>query len=215
MATKFYAVKRGVTTGVFLTWEECKASVHGYPGAEYKSFPTMEEAKAYLGYEPEKEQVIYGQIELPLEGGARRPGPAGKRVVSIYVDGSYNVATGEFSYGVVVLLDGKEITLSEKFDDEELAAMRNVAGEIKGAEAAMQYAMDHGMKKIAIYHDYEGIAKWCTGEWKTNKEGTKAYKAFYEAASRQVEITFVKVTGHSGDKYNDMADQLAKEALGI
>ena len=118
----------------------------------------------------------------------------------------------------VVDMAGKEvgeITLSEKFDDEELAAMRNVAGEIKGAEAAMQYAMDHGMKKIAIYHDYEGIAKWCTGEWKTNKDGTKAYKAFYEAASRLVEITFVKVTGHSGDKYNDMADQLAKEALGI
>lgn len=215
MATKFYAVKKGLTTGVFLTWEECKASVHGYPGAEYKSFPTLEEAKAYLGYEPEKGQVIYGQVELPLEGAARRPGPVGKRVVPIYVDGSYNVATGEFSYGVVVLLDGKEITLSEKFDDEELAAMRNVAGEIKGAEAAMQYAMDHGMKKIAIYHDYEGIAKWCTGEWKTNKDGTKAYKAFYEAASRLVEITFVKVTGHSGDKYNDMADQLAKEALGI
>ena len=215
MATKFYVVKKGLATGIFHTWEDCKASVHGYPGAEYKSFPTLEEAKAYLGYEPEEEQIIYGQIELPIEGAARRPGPAGKRVVPIYVDGSYNVATGEFSYGVVVLLDGKEITLSEKFDDEELAAMRNVAGEIKGAEAAMQYAMDHGMKKIAIYHDYEGIAKWCTGEWKTNKDGTKAYKAFYEAASRLVEITFVKVTGHSGDKYNDMADQLAKEALGI
>ena len=29
------------------------------------------------------------------------------------------------------------------------------------------------------------------------------------------DVTFVKVKGHSGDKYNDLADKLAKEALGI
>ena len=27
-------------------------------------------------------------------------------------------------------------------------------------------------------------------------------------------ITFVKVKGHSGDRYNDIADALAREALG-
>ena len=79
----------------------------------------------------------------------------------------------------------------------------------------MQYALDHGIPKIAIYHDYEGIAKWCLGLWKTNKEGTKAYKAFYEEARKEIEIRFVKVTGHSGDTYNEMADRLAKEALGL
>ena len=93
--------------------------------------------------------------------------------------------------------------------------MRNVAGEIKGAQAAMQYALDHGIPKIAIYHDYEGIAKWCLGLWKTNKEGTKAYKAFYEEARKEIEIRFVKLTGHSGHTCNEMADRLAKEALGL
>ena len=32
---------------------------------------------------------------------------------------------------------------------------------------------------------------------------------------KYVDIKFVKVKGHSGDKYNDLADKLAKEALGI
>ena len=86
---------------------------------------------------------------------------------------------------------------------------------IKGAEAAMRYAKEHDRKELVIYHDYEGIAKWCLGEWKANKEGTKAYKAFYDAVSRQIQITFVKVKGHSGDTYNEMADQLAKQALGL
>ena len=46
MARKFYAVRRGRKTGVFLNWEDCKPQVMGFSGASYKSFPTMEEAQA-------------------------------------------------------------------------------------------------------------------------------------------------------------------------
>ena len=45
---KYYAVKRGKTKGIFKSWEECKASVDGYSGAEYKGFTLLEEAEAYL-----------------------------------------------------------------------------------------------------------------------------------------------------------------------
>ena len=48
MAKKYYAVKKGRSTGIFATWEECKASVNGYSGAQYKSFSTPEEAQRYL-----------------------------------------------------------------------------------------------------------------------------------------------------------------------
>lgn len=199
MAEKYYAVKAGVKTGIFDSWEECKENVHGYSGAVYKSFKTRAEAVDYLGTEN-----LGGKDVSDLAD-----------CVKIYVDGSYNGLTEEFSYGMVVLSGKGEETFSGKFNDKELAMMRNVAGEIKGAQAAMQYAVDNHLAEIEIYHDYEGIARWCLGEWKTNKEGTKAYKDFYDRISRQVKVKFVKVTGHSGDKYNDMADELAKEALGL
>ena len=48
MAKKVYAVKKGKTTGIFLTWEECRKNVNGFPGAQYKSFPTLQEAEQYL-----------------------------------------------------------------------------------------------------------------------------------------------------------------------
>ena len=195
MAAKFYAVRKGRKTGIFRNWDDCRASVHGFSGSEYKSFGTLEEAQAFL-HGVQKEEVEEDRLR-------------------IYVDGSFHAGTGEFSYGMVVLLKEGIQTFHKKYDDKELAAMHNVAGEIKGAEAAMRYAMEHGIRKIAIYHDYEGIAKWCLGLWKTNKEGTRAYKSFYDEASRQIDIQFVKVAGHSGDTYNEMADQLAKEALGI
>lgn len=196
MAGKYYAVRKGRKTGIFRIWEECKASVSGYPEAEYKSFPVLEQAEEYLGGSVQEAEKKEGYVP-------------------VYVDGSYNSATKEFSYGMVVLLEEEILTFHQKYEDEELAAMHNVAGEIKGAEAAMRYAMENNIPRIAIYHDYEGIAKWCLGLWKTNKEGTRAYKAFYEEACKRIEIKFVKVAGHSGDKYNDMADKLAKEALGI
>ena len=202
MAEKYYAVKEGLSRGIFHTWEECKASVIGYSGAVYKSFKTREEAEAYLGT---------GQTVETIENSVCKT----EDCVKIYVDGSYNNTTREFSYGMVVLGKNGEETYCCKFDDPPLAAMHNVAGEIKGAQAAMQYALDHQIPAITIYHDYEGIAQWCLGQWKANKEGTRAYKAFYDMASKKVKISFEKVTGHSNDKYNDMADELAKEALGI
>lgn len=215
MADKFYAVKKGLKTGVYRTWAECRSNVIGYSGAVYKSFGTMQEALEFLG---EETAGLTGgrQSGQELSGGKQeREEIESGESLKIYVDGSYNAATKEFSYGMVVLNGEEEETYSRKFQDSELASMRNVAGEIKGAEAAMQYALDKGIKEISIYHDYEGIARWCLGEWKANKEGTKAYKNFYDRACKSVKIRFVKVTGHSNDKYNDMADELAKGALGI
>lgn len=193
---KFYAVRQGRKTGMFLTWDECKKQVMGYPGAIYKSFGTEAEAKEYLG------------IGIPIKN-------TSSDAVEIYVDGSYHAGTKEFSYGMVVLINGREEKFSKKMSDPELAQMRNVAGEIKGSEAAMQYALDHKIPSIIIYHDYQGIASWCNGDWKANKTGTIAYRDFYRKAKEQVHIEFRKVKGHSNDKYNDMVDELAKEALGI
>ena len=87
--------------------------------------------------------------------------------------------------------------------------------EIKASELAMQYALDNGYTSLSIYHDYQGIASWCLGEWKTNKAGTIAYKQFYDDIKDKLKVHFIKVKGHSGDEYNEIADRLAKKALGI
>ena len=209
---KFYAVRQGRKTGMFLTWDECKKQVMGYPGAIYKSFGTEAEAKEYLGV---GNSCKCGQNAGENETGVEKSMTTNSDAVEIYVDGSYHVGTKEFSYGMVVLIDGKEEKFSQKMTDPELAQMRNVAGEIKGSEAAMQYALDHKIPSIIIYHDYQGIASWCNGDWKANKPGTIAYRDFYQKAKEKVHIEFRKVKGHSNDKYNDMVDELAKEALGI
>lgn len=202
---KFYAVKKGRLPGVYSTWDACKAQVDGFSGAVYKSFSTVVEAEAFVG----------SQGEVPQ---SQKPEVSGNFAVSegegvAYVDGSYNVATGEYSCGIVFMTPDAEIHIAKKGEDAELASMRNVAGEILGAELAMKQAVKLGLRKLSIYHDYQGIASWCLGEWKTNKEGTKKYKEYYESICNQVDIVFIKVKGHSGDAYNDLADELAKSVI--
>ncbi len=193
LVKKFYAVKRGYNSGIYETWNECKKQIEGYSGAVYKSFKNIMDAKEFLSDENEN-------IDADLVA---------------YVDGSYDENTNNFSYGMVILHEGEEVYFYEKFSDDDLCTMRNVAGEIMGAMKAMKYCLETGFKNIVIYFDYEGIEKWCKGYWKTNKIGTQNYKRFYDSIKNDINVIFKKVKAHSGNKYNELADKLAKRALKV
>ena len=192
---KYYAVKNGRKKGIFLTWEDCKEQVDGFDGAEYKSFSSIHDAEAFLVDKQEEHLNVEGPIA--------------------YVDGSFKEETNEYSFGVVLLVDGKEYYFKKSFPSDELSSMRNVAGEIKGAGFIILYCLNRGINKLTIYHDYEGISKWYQNEWKANLFGTKKYQEFANEVKNQIDVRFVKVKSHSNDYYNDLADKLAKEALKI
>lgn len=192
---KYYAVKEGRQKGIFTSWDECKKQVMGYKGAVYKSFSSQNDAEKYLlGAQDTLVDTFNGPIA--------------------YVDGSFDAKSGEFAAGAIILYNGAEITFSEKYADAELAQMHNVAGEIKASQLVMEYALTQGWQEIAIYHDYQGIAAWCDGSWQAKLKGTQEYRDFYQCIQDKLTVHFVKVKGHSGDKYNDIADTLAKKALG-
>lgn len=133
-----------------------------------------------------------------------------------YVDGSFNLSTGVYGYGGVLLCrDGSIRPLQGHGRDETLRTMRNVAGEIHGSMAAIQAAADAGIASITIFYDYMGIEMWANGQWKTNKEGTRAYKAFIDQIRPRIEIRFQKVAAHTGVRFNELVDQLAKASVGI
>lgn len=203
MAKKYYAVRIGKTPGIYYTWDDCKAQVEGYKGAVYKGFASIEEADAFINLDASVSVKADDLSDIP------------KGTVVAYVDGSFSVETNEYGYGAVIFCDNEEIHLSGKGSEEYMISMRNVAGEIIGSRTAMEFAIEKKCTKLIIYHDYEGIAKWCQGLWKTNKQGTTEYKEYYDSIKSLINIEFVKVKGHSGDKYNELADKLAKESIGI
>ena len=45
---KYYTVWKGHHTGVFESWDDCKAQIKDFKGAQYKSFSSFEAAKKAL-----------------------------------------------------------------------------------------------------------------------------------------------------------------------
>lgn len=197
---KYYGVKKGKVVGVFESWDECKNSIEGFSGAEYKSFPTYEEAKAYA------EGVDITEVHKSLA--------AESNMVIAYVDGSYDDSQKRYSFGCVIITpQGEIICESGANEDPEAVVSRNVAGELMGTMFAVRWAYNNGHLSILIRHDYEGIAKWFTGQWKANSYCAKKYLEYMGKYKNVMNISFEKVTAHSGDKYNEIADELAKKAL--
>ena len=204
--TKYYAVANGYTKGIFLTWSQCEASVKGFPNAKYKSFSNLSDAEKYLiNYIEENDKNVCEDNEV------KDPFCSD---ICAYVDGSYNSNKKAYGSGVVIIKDEEVIKeMSIIGNNSSWAEMRNVAGEIKAAILAMNYAASKGYKSITIFYDYQGIESWATGEWKAKKECTKSYKEYFDEISKIIDVSFIKVKAHSGDKYNNMADRLASELL--
>lgn len=195
MAVKYYAVRKGIKPGIYLSWDECKKMVHGFGGAEYKSFTSKEEAQAYIG------SGMSAEVSHTQDNNYA------------FVDGSYNIATKVYGYGGFIIFNNEKYILQGSGNDEEMASMRNVAGEVLGSMAAIKKAIELGMPSIDIYYDYMGIQAWATGEWKRNKKGTIAYYDYIQSVKNDIIINFIKVKGHSGVEGNEEADRLAKQAV--
>ena len=210
-AKKYYGVKKGKVTGVFRSWEDCKKSIEGFSGAEYKGFATYEEACAFAGVVPDgKEEQTPGKVHMQV---AAIDSAATDSLV-VYVDGSYNDALPKYAFGCVFLLpDGRIFVEYGNGDNPQSLKHRNVTGEMLGAMYAVRAAMMNGYASIEICYDYEGIEKWVTGAWRSKTELTQKYAAAMQEWSKSIRITFTKVAAHTNVKYNELADQTAKRGL--
>lgn len=193
---KYYAVKIGKQPGIYTSWDECKKQLTKDTYCRYKSFEDLEEAEIF----------VYGKILHP------KITPS---TLIAYVDGS-NIKNEKYAYGCVLINNNEVIEKLNGCSNDEMRDMRNVAGEITGAMTAVNYALKtNKYNKIIIYYDYKGIEMWAKGFWNANTIHTQAYQKFMKDAAKKIKIQFVKVAAHTGVKYNEMADELAKEALGI
>ena len=213
---KYYAVKKGKHTGIFHSWEECKASVDGYPGAEYRGFATKAEAETYIigtgNFVHGRQRSVSDGDALDENSQAESKGEPGQVVA--YVDGSFDEKIGKYAFGCVILTpEGETIRRFGNGDNPQSMALRNVTEEMLGAMYAVKWCDKYGYSAIEICYDYMGIEMWATGGWRAKNELTQKYASFMKEHGRKLNISFCKIAAHTGDKYNEEADQLAKTGL--
>ena len=211
MAKKVYAIQCGfdaknnkkIENTIVNTWDECLKYVKGVKGAKYKSFESIEDANAYLN---EGNRMLKKSDE-------NYP----KDCLHAYVDGSYNSSDGRYSYGVVCVKNNVvEYIESNAEKDTSEKNIRQIAGELKGAVKAVEYALKEKETKVVLFHDYEGIAHHATGAWDRKEESSMTYyDRMQELMNSGIEVIFVKVDSHTGDLFNELVDEKCKECLGI
>lgn len=193
---KFYAVKFGRKTGIYTSWAECEQQVKGFKGASYKSFTTKEEAQQFLSVIDSSKQIIE------------------KNELQIYVDGSYSKTLKKAGFGCVFVKNDSVIhTVAKDAPIDSDEDLWNVTAEIAGVLYAVEWALNNKYPVVNIFYDYEGLEKWYSGEWKTKKKTTKNYVSKLNQFKKDIYIKFNKVKAHSGDTFNELADELAKSAV--
>lgn len=199
---KYYAVVKGNKPGIYTEWPECEKQVKGFKGALYRSFISKQEAEDYIKQHLEQEEKVASVV----------PGQGWE----IYVDGSYSPEVSNYSGGAVVLKDGKIVTeISILGEDKNFVEDRNIAGEALGMITALNYVLAHQANAVVAYYDYQGLGAWADGSWEPDSPVALDYVAKLHDIQKELDITFVKVEAHTGVLYNELADKLAKEALGI
>lgn len=191
---KYYAIKDDANHEIVDSWDLCKEHLKNYTKPQYKSFKSLEEAEAFIN-----DEILDDNITAP----------------KAYIDGSFDSKTNAYSFGGVLIIDGKEYPYKKKFEPDEYSSLRNVAGEIQGAGFIIAYAVKKGIKELHIFYDYLGIEKWFTHEWKANSKIAIDYQLLAERVKDRIKVYFHKVKSHTNNHYNDYADKLAKEALGL
>ena len=206
---KFYAVRKGRQPGIYTTWPACEEQIKGFPGAIYKAFPTKAQALAFAGECLPNVTILPPLTSLPPADVL--PTADG---IHIWVDGScLQNSNGRLHFGwaYVILDNERELHRASGHDvPAEARRHRNVAGEIQAVLQALEWCRARGIATATISFDYQGLASWVEGTWKTRTPFTRAYAERVRALG--MTLTWHKVQAHSGDTYNELVDQLAREA---
>lgn len=173
MRGKVYVVWKGRKTGVFSTWEECKAQVDGFTGAEYKSFASrnaaerafLSEYEAYKGKPASSGEWLFAP-EPPLPG-------------SYCIDAACSGNPGRLEYRGVETATGREIFRQGPFENGT-----NNIGEFLAIVHALAWMAQQGIA-APLYSDSETALAWlAAGKCKTGLACDEVNARLFEHIAR-------------------------------
>ena len=125
-----------------------------------------------------------------------------------YVDGSY--INKKIGYGAVIIQNGKiEKSIYGPVKDPLFLTQRQIGGELTAVIEVLKWCRKNHIESIQIFFDYLGIMNWPERIWQAKTKATKTYMEYVE--NSEINISWIKVKSHSGNKWNEKADELAQK----
>ncbi len=146
---KYYVVWKGIQPGIYETWDEAKAQITGFQGAQYKSFATQGEA--IIAY-----REGYKFVNNNKSDPSKTVGSNTKIIKpSISVDAACSGNPGDMEYRGVDNQNGSEIFKRGPYPDGT-----NNIGEFLAIVHALSILKKNGHDTIPIYSDSETAMTW-------------------------------------------------------
>lgn len=171
---KYYTVWKGHHTGVFETWNDCKAQITNYEGAQYKSFETFDAAKqalkgSYFDFVGKKADFKSALSSSQLE----KIGLPNYN--SIAVDAASSGNPGIMEYRGVDTKTKKQLFIQGPFEEGT-----NNIGEFLAIVHGLAYLKKHGSNKL-IYTDSKTAISWvkkksCNTKLERNPKNEKLFE---------------------------------------
>lgn len=151
---KYYVVWFGNPTGIFDSWEKCKKAIAGVPGAQYKSFETLGEAKT--AYQKEYKDYKGKNTRKRSKGlsASQRAAIGEPNLYSIAVDAASSGNPGKMEYRGVDTQTGRQL-----FHQGPFQQGTNNVGEFLALVHGLAYLKKKGSDRI-IYSDSRIAMGW-------------------------------------------------------
>ena len=177
---KYYTVWKGHHTGVFESWDDCKAQIKDFQGAQYKSFLTFVAAKKALkgNYKDYIGKTSKFKSELSHEQLKKIGEP---NYNSISVDAASSGNPGKMEYRGVETKTKKELFKQGPFDEGT-----NNIGEFLALVHGLAFLKQNNSDKI-IYTDSRTALSWVKKKTcNTKLKKTDKNKSLFELINRAV-----------------------------
>lgn len=178
---KYYTVWKGHHTGVFESWDDCKAQIRDFQGAQYKSFATFDAAKKalkgnYKDYIGKSKKFTSEFSEAQLEKIGQ------PNYNSISVDAASSGNPGKMEYRGVDTKTKKQLFIQGPFEEGT-----NNIGEFLAIVHGLAFLKKNNSDRI-IYTDSKTAMSWvrkktCNTKLKRNAKN----KTLFELVDRAVD----------------------------
>lgn len=218
MGKKFYGVRVGREVGVFETWKECQEQTTHFSGAEFKSFPTREEAEEWV-YQNAKHYSTDSEPFTDEED-------SDEDAIKVYTDGACsNNGTPEAKAGIGVFFTEGD---PRNFAGRVKGKQTNNVAEIKAIIKAYQilkkeinrgeHVIIHSDSRYAIRAAGEYGRKQEKAGWKKEIPNKELVKKIYKLFQDKDNVEFRYVPAHTGGTDpdsigNEGADRMATSVL--